>query len=120
MRVTLLIVFSNRLIMKLKHVYLALCVLGVLLPYWFLTQFMLVEGVNMVLLFGALFAEDATAFFGMDLFVTAFTAIAFMIAESRRIKMKRLWLPIAAIFAVGISLGLPLFLYLREEHLEKE
>ena len=105
--------------MKLKHLYLGLCVLGVVLPYWFLTQFMIDKGPDMVLMFGLLFAGSATAFFGMDLFVTALTVFVFMFAESKRIGMKRVWIPIAAIFLVGVSLGFPLFLYLREVHLEK-
>lgn len=105
--------------MQKKTVYLALCVIGVLLPYWFLTQFMIEKGPDMVLMFGLLFADNATAFFGMDLMVTAFTAIAFITFEGKRIGMKRWWLPIVAIFAVGVSLGFPLFLYLREVHMEK-
>lgn len=32
--------------------------------------------------------------------------------------MKHLWAPIAANLAVGVSLGLPLFLYMREQRLE--
>jgi hypothetical protein len=32
--------------------------------------------------------------------------------------MGHLWAPIAANLAVGVSLGLPLFLYLRERRLE--
>jgi hypothetical protein len=33
--------------------------------------------------------------------------------------MERLWLPIASVLLVGVSLGLPLFLYLRERELER-
>jgi len=33
--------------------------------------------------------------------------------------MRTLWLPIASVLLVGVSLGLPLFLYLRERELEK-
>jgi len=33
--------------------------------------------------------------------------------------MGSLWLPVVAVFAVGVSLGLPLFLYLRQAHLDR-
>ncbi len=33
--------------------------------------------------------------------------------------VKHLWAPIAANLAVGVSLGLPLFLYMREQRLER-
>jgi hypothetical protein len=33
--------------------------------------------------------------------------------------MRRLWAPVAASLAVGVSLGLPLFLYLREVALDR-
>jgi hypothetical protein len=40
----------------------------------------------------------------------------FVFTEGRRLGMKNLWAPIAGNLAVGVSLGLPLFLYMREEH----
>src|SRR5687767_8180320 len=39
--------------------------------------------------------------------------------EGRRAGVKHLWAPIAANLAVGVSLGLPLFLYMRERRLEQ-
>ena len=39
---------------------------------------------------------------------------AFVLLEGRRLSMSGLWVPIAANLLVGVSLGLPLFLYLRE------
>jgi hypothetical protein len=34
--------------------------------------------------------------------------------------VKHLWAPIAANLAVGVSLGLPMFLYMREEKLREK
>ncbi len=44
---------------------------------------------------------------------------ALVVIEGRRAGVKRLWAPIAPNLAVGVSLGLPLFLYMREERLER-
>jgi uncharacterized protein DUF2834 len=43
----------------------------------------------------------------------------FVATEVRRLGMRHLWAPVAATLAVGVSLGLPLFLYLREARLER-
>ena len=42
-----------------------------------------------------------------------------VIVEGRRADIKQLWAPIAANLAVGVSLGLPLFLYIREVRIER-
>jgi hypothetical protein len=39
--------------------------------------------------------------------------------EGRRSGIRHLWLPVAANLLVGVSLGLPLFLYMRERRLEQ-
>jgi hypothetical protein len=36
-----------------------------------------------------------------------------------RLKMHTMWLPIVSVLLVGVSLGLPLFLYLRERELDR-
>jgi len=39
----------------------------------------------------------------------------FIRVEGRRAKVPRLWMPVTATCLVGVSCGLPLFLYLREQ-----
>ena len=55
----------------------------------------------------------------MDVVVSAFALAVLVRVESRRLHMRRRWLPIAAVLLVGVSLGLPLFLYMRESALEQ-
>ena len=43
----------------------------------------------------------------------------FVLVDGRRDGVRHLWAPIAANLAVGVSLGLPLFLYMRELALER-
>ena len=45
--------------------------------------------------------------------------ISFIQTEGKRLGMGLLWLPTSAVFLVGVSLGLPLFLYLRQVHLDR-
>jgi len=44
----------------------------------------------------------------------------FVAIEGRRIGMRRRWAPLLGLLTVGVSLGLPLFLYMRERHLDRE
>jgi hypothetical protein len=100
--------------MRTRHLYLALCVLGTILPYWKLVPWLMDHGPNVPLLFEELFATRIGAFFGLDVIVSAVVLFVFIAVEGRRIALSLLWLPVIATCLVGVSLGLPLFLYLRQ------
>ena len=108
--------------MKPKTIYLVLCFLGVALPYWQFIPWVAANGLDMSLFFRQLFANRVGAFFGMDVLVSAVVLMVFARAEGRRLKLgaHARWLTLAATLTVGVSLGLPLFLYLRERKLERE
>jgi Protein of unknown function DUF2834 len=104
--------------MKLKHIYLGLCVLGALWPYLQFTKFVFDNGLDIRLFHDELFSSHASAFFVLDVVVSSIVLWVFVFAEGRRLGMRHLWAPLIANVAVGVSLGLPLFLYLRERELE--
>ena len=104
--------------MKPKRLYLILCVIGALLPYSEFVPWLLMHGLDLTLFFRELFSTRIGAFFGMDVFVSAAALFLFVSVEGRSLEMRRLWLPVVTTLAVGVSLGLPLFLYLRERTLE--
>ena len=104
--------------MRLRHVYLALGLLGLALPYWKLVPWIIDHGLNLTLLGQELFATRIGAFFGLDVVVSAIVLFVFIATEGRRLAMSLLWLPIVATLLVGVSLGLPLFLYLRQRQLD--
>lgn len=105
--------------MKPKHVYLVLCVLGTVLPYWQLIPFLQRHGLNIRLFVEQLFSTPVGGFFGMDVIVSSIVLWVFIYGEGRRLGLRYLWAPVAANLAVGVSLGLPLFLYLREARLDR-
>jgi hypothetical protein len=104
--------------MKPKTAYLVLCGLGLVLPYRQFLPWLSSHGLNLSLFARELFANRISAFFGMDVLVSAVALIVFMRVERRRLAISNRWLPILAIVLVGVSLGLPLYLYLRELALE--
>jgi hypothetical protein len=105
--------------MKPKTIYLALCFVGVILPYWQFVPWVLQHGMNLPLFVRELFANRISAFFGMDVLVSAIVLIVFARVESARLNIRRRWLPMLAVLTVGVSLGLPVFLYMRELSLEQ-
>lgn len=104
--------------MRSKTRYLGLAVLGTVLPYWWFVPFLREHGLDPRLFVQQLFATPVSGFFGWDVIVSSVVLWVFVLTEGRRRRMSGLWAPLAASLAVGVSLGLPLFLYLRERHRE--
>ena len=105
--------------MSRKGVYLVFCALGIALPYWQFVPWVVAQhGVPLGLFLRELFANRIGGFFGMDVLVSAIVLISFVQRESKRLGVRHAWLPIVSTLMVGVSLGFPLFLYLRESVLE--
>ena len=104
--------------MRMRHVYLILCAAGTILPYWKLVPWIREHGLNVSLLFAELFSTRIGAFFGLDVIASALTLFVFILFESRRAHVPHRWLPILGTLLVGVSLGLPLFLFLRQRQLD--
>ena len=100
--------------MKPKAFYLCLCIAGTVVPYWQLLPFLRDNGLNLPLMITQLFATPVSAFFGADVIVSSLVLWVFVAVDGRRAGVPHLWAPVLANLAVGVSLGLPLFLYLRE------
>jgi len=105
--------------MKPKTAYLALCVAGTLIPYTQFLPFVREHGLDLRLFVEQLFSTRIGAFFGLDVLVSSLVLWMFVLVDGRRDGVRHLWAPIVASLVVGVSLGLPLFLYLREAALER-
>ena len=106
--------------MRLGTLYLALAVIGTILPYSAFLPFLQERGLDVGLFVEQLFANRISAFFGWDVIVSSVVLWLFVFTEGRRLRLKHLWMPVAGSLAVGVSLGLPLFLYMREKQRERE
>ena len=101
---------------KRYHVYFALAIVGTVLPLSQFVPWLLQHGPDVRLFIEELFSTRIGGFFGWDVIVSALVVATFIVAEGRALGMSRLWMPLAGTFMVGVSLGLPLFLALRELH----
>lgn len=106
--------------MTLKSIYLGLCIVGTALPISQFLPFLRDHGLDLPLFFRQLFSTPVGGFFGMDVIVSSIVLWVFVLTDGRRLGMKHLWAPIAANITVGVSLGLPLFLYMRERDHNRE
>jgi len=106
--------------MKLKHLYLLLAVLGICYTWYYNIQyFNAVENASLMGFFQDAQQNFAGKSFGADLTVVCLTFFAFLIPESLRLKIKNWWILIPLTFLIAIAFTFPLFLYLREQKLEK-
>jgi hypothetical protein len=102
-----------------KNIYLILAILGAAIPYSQFVPWIMENGLNPSLLVGQLFANRVSAFFGLDVLVSSVALLVFMRLEGNVARVRFRWMPIAGLCVVGVSLALPLFLYLRERALEE-
>ena len=105
--------------MKPKTVYLLLCIVGFAAPYAAFLPWLAEHGPNGRLFLQHLFANRISAFFAMDVIVSALVLLLFSSLESSRLRLQGRWIVVAATLLVGVSLGFPLFLYFRERQLER-
>jgi hypothetical protein len=113
------LIHANISAMKPKDLYLALCIVGVVVPYAEFLPWLAAHGMNLHLFVQELLATRISAFFGADVIVSAVVVAVFGRIERRRLNLPLWWTPIVALFCVGVSLALPLLLYLREVAAEK-
>jgi len=105
--------------MKLKHLYLALSVLGVCYTWYYNIQwFQSVENPSLLNFFQDAQLNFAGKSFGADLTVVCLTFFTFMIPESIRLKIKYWWILIPLTFFIAIAFTFPLFLYMRAKTIE--
>ena len=103
-----------------QYLYLVLCILGTVLPCSQLVPFLTEHGLNVALLMKDLFANRISSFFGLDVIVSSVVLWVLVLTEGRRQQMRHLWIYIASNLLVGVSLGLPLFLYVRERKITRQ
>jgi hypothetical protein len=101
-----------------KNGYLLLAFIGLILPYYFLGSFIAESGLDPHAFLKQLFGTKISSFFAVDLLISAVVFLVFVRSETRRCRMGRWWLYLAATLLVGLSFALPIFLYVRESSLE--
>lgn len=101
--------------MPLKTFYLIMAVAGTLLPWIFFGSFFSANGFDLVAFITSLFANGAAGGFSIDVLLSISVFWVWSFVDAARTGTRRWWLVLPASFTVGLSLALPLYLYLRIE-----
>ncbi len=95
-----------------KNIYLGLAIIGIVLPYSQFITFLMEEGFDIALMLSQITSSRIAAFGWLDVAVSAIVLVLMILDDRER--MSNWWLPLVATFPVGVSCGLPLYMYLKE------
>ena len=98
----------------MQVIYAMLCIAGTVLPLSQFAPWLREHGLAIPLLVQHALSTPVSAFAWLDVLVSAVVVVVFIVVEGQRCRVPRLWLPILGLCTVGVSLGLPLFLLMRE------
>ena len=96
-----------------RILYLILTILGATLPMYYFVSWFMENGWSLAAMIDAWHVNDATSGLVWDLTIAALALTVFIIAEA---VVRRDWLSLVAIpatYMIGVSCGLPLYLFLR-------
>ena len=97
----------------LRMTYLGLAILGALVPMFFFLRWFGDNGFDLIAMTEAWNATDAGRGLVWDLTIAAVTLTIFIVAETLVRRDYWILICIPATFCIGVSCGLPLYLFLR-------
>lgn len=97
----------------MRFVFLALAIWGAIHPMYYFIQWFQTEGWSLMGMVDAWHANAASSGLVWDLTIAAIALTVWIIAEVAQTKNTLALIAIPATFCIGVSCGLPLFLFLR-------
>lgn len=100
--------------MTIRHFYLAMAVIGTVVPWLFFASFFAQHGLDIPLFLQSLFVNGAAGGFSADVLISIFVFWVWSWRDAARHNIAHWWLVLPSSVCVGLSLAMPLYLYLRE------
>lgn len=100
--------------MTIRNFYLLMAIVGTGVPWLFFGSFFAQHGLALPLFIQSLFANGPAAGFSADVLISILIFGVWSWSDAAKHKVERWWLVLPASFFVGLSLALPLYLFLRE------
>jgi len=97
----------------LRWVFLALAIWGAIHPMYYFVTYMQTTGTGLSGLIEAWYVNDSTTGLTWDLTIAAVALTVWILAESYSTRHWLGLIGIPATFCIGVSCGLPLYLYMR-------
>ncbi|MXW93016.1 MAG: DUF2834 domain-containing protein [Rhodospirillaceae bacterium] len=101
--------------MTLKIFYLFAAALGTAIPWLFFGGFFAANGPDPAAFVAGLFVNGAAAGFSADVLISIAVFWLWSLRDARQLGVAAWWLVLPAGLCVGLSLALPLYLYLRHD-----
>lgn len=79
---------------------------------------MIEHGFNFTFFCRQIIESPLAAFAWLDVVVTVIVTVLMVVNEGKKLRIKRLWIPIVASFIGGAAVGLPLYLYMKQCHID--
>ncbi|WP_305986359.1 DUF2834 domain-containing protein [Roseibium sp. MMSF_3544] len=98
----------------MKTLYLAAAIFGTLVPWLFFAGFIAENGVSLPLFVAEVFATRPATGFAADLLICCAVFWIWSWRDARENAVPGWWLTLPAVWLVGLSLALPLYLWMRE------
>ena len=92
----------------MRQLYLALAIIGAVVPYIFFIDFFASEGVSLPGFLGGLFVNGAAGGFAADVFISSAVFWSYMLSNRNGPKP---WLYMVINLTIGLSCALPLYLW---------
>ncbi len=102
----------------MKHLYLALAVAGTLIPYTAILPWFAQYGLDAPRFIQEMFQAGVPRMFSLDLILSALVLFV-MAVRTHKKGVPHTWVILPSTVIVGVSLGLPLLLYLEARHDER-
>lgn len=99
----------------MKRLYILAMVVGTVIPWLYFGDFFASEGLNLSLFVSRALVNNVSSGTTADLLLSILVFWVWSFFDARTLGIKRWWLVLPAVFTVGLSLALPLYLYLRED-----
>ncbi|WP_020590868.1 DUF2834 domain-containing protein [Kiloniella laminariae] len=99
----------------MRNFYLISAIVGTIVPWIFFGSFYNTSGFDVIKFVTQLFANDAASGFSADVLISLTVFWVWSFFDSKAHDVSKWWTVILAGFCVGLSLALPLYLFLREE-----
>ncbi|HHG3405416.1 TPA: DUF2834 domain-containing protein [Vibrio parahaemolyticus] len=95
--------------------YLVLTLLGILLLYGALVPWLVANGLDISLLLSEAVANPISIMAWLDVLVGAIALIGFILVDGQKHKVKYRYFAVLGTLSVGVSFGLPMYLYFKEK-----
>ena len=99
----------------MKKLYIAAMLLGTCIPWLFFGKFFSVNGLAPLVFTQSLFTTLPASGFTVDLLLSILVFAIWSYRDAQQHRVKKWWCVIPATCTVGLSLALPLYLYLRHD-----